>query len=144
MDLDFKAEPEANGYEFGYSCFEELPPAEVYEVSIVVTENVKNQLDTNITIPEMECSLPVPKDKLHRLQLRDAICQKKTKQVKTNTDMSNSYHLDTEGILSKLLQDNEEIFHTIVLPKILIDPVLQLAHNFAGHNGFQWLYMSIR
>ena len=64
VDPEFKTEPEADGYEFGYSCFVELPPAEVYEVSEVIAENVKIQPDANVTIPEMECSLPVPKDKL--------------------------------------------------------------------------------
>ena len=39
-------------------------------------------------------------------------------------DTSKSYYLDTEEILRKLLEDNEEIFHAIVLPKILVDPVL--------------------
>ena len=32
----------------------------------------------------------------------------------------------------------------MVLPRILIGPVLQLTHNSAGHNGFQWVYLSIR
>ena len=31
-----------------------------------------------------------------------------------------------------------------MLPKILIDSVLQLAHNSAGHNGFKWVYLLIR
>ena len=66
------------------------------------------------------------------------------KQIKTNTDMSNSYYIDTDGVLRKLWQDNEEVFNTIVLPKILINPVLQLAHDSAGHNEFQWVYLSIR
>ena len=144
VDPDFKAKPKADGYEFGYSCFEVLPPAEVYKVSEVIAENVKIQPDTDIAIPKMECSFPVPKDKLHRLQLQDTMCQKKVKQVKTNMDMSKSYYINTGGILRKLLEDNEEIFHIMVLPKILVDPVLQLAHNFADHNRFQWVSLSIR
>ena len=32
MDPDVQPEPEKEGYEFGYSCFKELPPAEVFEV----------------------------------------------------------------------------------------------------------------
>ena len=72
------------------------------------------------------------------------LCQKRAKQVKTNTDTSRSYYIDTDSILRKLLQDNEEVFKTVILPKILIDPVLQLAHDSAGHNGFQWVYLSVR
>ena len=32
MDPDIQSEPEQEGYEFGYSCFEELPPVEVFAV----------------------------------------------------------------------------------------------------------------
>ena len=81
--------------------------------------------------------------KVLHLQLRDALCQKKAKQVNTNTDTSKSYYIDTDGILRKHFQDNEEVFDTVVLPKILIDPVLLLAYDSSGHNGFQWVYLSV-
>ena len=66
------------------------------------------------------------------------------KKVETNTDTSRSYYINADSILRKLWQDNEEVFNTIVLPKFLIDPVLQLAHDSAGHNGFQQVYLSIQ
>ena len=144
IDPDMRSELEKEGYEFRFSCFEELPPAEVFNIKETIVKDVKLQPDEEITIPEAECTLPVPTMKLCNLQLQDGLCQKKAKQVKTNTDMSNSYYIDTDGVLRKLWQDNEEVFNTIVLPKILIDPVLQLAHDSAGHNGFQWVYLSIR
>ena len=133
---DMKPVPEKEGYQFGCSCFEELPPAEVYNVDEAVTKEVKLCSDTDIAIPEVECTLPVPTAKLQSLQLKDSLCQKRAKQVNTNTDTSKSYYIDTDGILRKSLEDNEEVFDTVVLPKILIDPVLQLAHDSAGHNGF--------
>ena len=72
------------------------------------------------------------------------VMPKRAKQVNSNTDTSRSYYTNTNGILRKLLQDNEEVFNTVVLPKILIDPVLQLAHDAAGQYGFQWVYLSVR
>ena len=86
----------------------------------------------------------MPTGKLCTLQLRDGLCQKKAKEVKTNRDTSKSYRIDADSVLRKLWQDNEEVFDTIVLPKMLIDPVLQLAHDSVGHNGFQWVYLPIR
>ena len=83
-------------------------------------------------------------EKLHTVQSRDGLCQKKAKQVETNMGMSKSYYINANGVLRKLWQDNEEVFNTIVLPKIIIDPVLQLAHDSMGHNGFQWVYLSIQ
>ena len=132
-----KPDPEKEGYEFGYSCFEELPPAEVFNVEEMVMKEVKLQPDDEISIPETECTLPVPTAKLHTLQLQDMLCQKRAIQVNTNMDTSRLYYIDTDGILRKLLQDNEEVFNTVILPKIQIDPVLQLAHDAAGHNGLQ-------
>ena len=105
---------------------------------------MKLRPDEEIRIPETECTLPVPTEKLRTLRLHDGLCQKKAKQVKTNLDTSESYYIDADGVLRKLWQDDDEVFNTIVLPKILIAPVLQLAHDSAGHNGFQQVYLSIR
>ena len=143
VDLDIQSEPEQEGYEFGYSCFEELPPVEVFAIEEKVMKDVNLQPDKELGIPEFECTLPVPKTKLCHLQLKDEMCQKKARQVLMGTDSSRSYYINKDSILRKLLEDNKEIFQTTVLPKILIDLVLQLAHNSAGHNGFQWVYLSI-
>ena len=69
---------------------------------------------------------------------------KQARQVNTNTDTSRSYYIDKGGVLRKMLEDNEEVFQTMALPRILIDLMLQPAHNSAGYNGFQWDYLSIR
>ena len=146
IEVDLEAQPqcEKEGYEFGYSCFKELPPAEVFEVEEKIAKDVKLQPDVDIGMPQMECTLPVPKVKLCELQLKDQLCQKKARLVNTNTDTSRSYYIDRDGVLRKILEDNEEVFQTTVLPKILIDPVLQLTHNSAGHDGFQQVYLLIR
>ena len=132
-----KPDTEKEGYEFRYSCFKELPPAEVMNIEEQIMKDVKLWPDEEISVPETECTLRVPMTKLHCLQLRDTLCQKKAKQVNTNTDTSKSYYIDINGILRKLFQDNKEVFNTVVLPKILIDPVLLLVHDSSGHNGFQ-------
>ena len=119
-------------------------PAEVFEVEQRIAKDMKLWPDVDIEILEMECTLPVPTVKLHELQLKDELCQKKVRQVNTNTNTSRSYYIDRDGVLRKILEDNEEVSQTTVLPRILIDPVLQLAHNSAGHNGFQRVYLLIR
>ena len=69
VDPDKQSEPGQEGYEFGYSCFEELPPIEVFAVEEKVAKNVNLWPDEEIGIPELECTLPVPKGKLRHLQL---------------------------------------------------------------------------
>ena len=41
MDPDMQQEPEKQGYEFGYSCFEELSPAEVFNMEDTIMKDVK-------------------------------------------------------------------------------------------------------
>ena len=41
VDPDMKPDPEKEGYEFGYSCFKELLPEEVFSVEEMVTKEVK-------------------------------------------------------------------------------------------------------
>ena len=71
MDPDIQSEPEQEGYVIGYSCFEELPPVEVFAVEEKVVKDVNLWPDKEIGIPEFECTLMVPKGKLHHLQMKD-------------------------------------------------------------------------
>ena len=64
MDPNVQSEHEKEGYEFGYSCFEELPPAEVFEVEEQIMKDMKLWPDMDIKIPEMECTVPVQTAKL--------------------------------------------------------------------------------
>ena len=44
VDPDIQSEPEQEGYEFGYSCCEELPPIEVFTVEEKVVKGMKGQM----------------------------------------------------------------------------------------------------
>ena len=105
VDPDVQSERKKEGYKFGYFCFEELPPVEFFEVEERIVKDMKLWPNVDIEIPEMECTLPVPTVKLHELQLKDELCQKKLRQVNTNTDTSRSYHIDMDGVLRKILED---------------------------------------
>ena len=146
IKVDPEAQPESEkvGYEFGYSCFKELLPVEVFEVEEKIAKDVKLQPNVGIRIPETEHTLPILKAKIHQLQLQDELCKKKARQINTNAATSRLYYIDRNGILKKIVEDNEKVFQIMVLPKILIDSVLQLTHDSAGHNGFQWVYLLIR
>ena len=45
IDPDMKPDTEKEGYEFRYSCFEELPPAEVTNIEEQIVKDVKLQPD---------------------------------------------------------------------------------------------------
>ena len=93
--------------------------------------------DKEIGILEFECTLPVPQGKLHHLQRKDEMHQKRARQVHMGTDSSKSY-IDKDDILRRLLEDNEEIFQTTVLPKylsILYYSWLTIQQGTMGSNG---------
>ena len=48
-----------------------MPLAEVSNVEKTIMKDMKLQPDEEIRIPETECTLPVPMEKLHTLQLCD-------------------------------------------------------------------------
>ena len=52
VDPDIQSEPEQEGHEFGYSCFEELLPVEVFAVEEKVAKDVNLQPDKEIGILE--------------------------------------------------------------------------------------------
>ena len=56
IDPDMKPDTEKEGY----SCFKELPPAEVMNIEEQITKDVKLQPDEEISVPKTECTLPVP------------------------------------------------------------------------------------
>ena len=41
IDPDMRSEPGKEGYKFGYSCFEELPPAEVFNIKETISKDMK-------------------------------------------------------------------------------------------------------
>ena len=104
VDPDIQSESEQEGYEFGYSCFEELPPVEVFAVEEKVAKDVNLWPDKEIGILEFECTLPVPKRKLHHLQVKDEMCQKRARQIHMGTDSTTSTKMPLCGSYWKIMK----------------------------------------
>ena len=71
IDPDVKMEPELEGYEFGQYCFEELPKASSYTVNEIITGQVIEAHNVDITEPITTYSIPLPNSKIHELQESD-------------------------------------------------------------------------
>ena len=59
IDPDVKLEPELEGYEFRQYCFEELPKASSYTVNEIITGQVIEAHDADITEPITTYSIPL-------------------------------------------------------------------------------------
>ena len=141
MDENIKLQPEEEGKEFGYFPFEELPPATTHFVEEVIeceigSINIQHadplQIDIKIT-------LPMKDEKLIKLQE----CYPCIKQWTENSLYQNIYTMEN-NILKQKLIDNGLLYTPIVVPDILKDCLLILAHNKSGHNGFRRTYGSLK
>ena len=55
----------------------------------------------------------------------------------------NPYYIE-ENILKRYVEGNKQRFKVVVLPQVLAEPALQLAHEGLGHNGIPQTYALLR
>ena len=147
MDEDIKPTPEEDGKEFGYFPFEELPPVTTQVVEEVIEcENKINNINIQhidpITKPT-EIKLPMPEARLIALQKVDPAI-KKLRQQWDDKQIDNNIYLLEDNILKRKVIENGILHTPILVPDILQEALLILAHDKAGHNGFRRTYMSLK
>ena len=142
IDEDVKQQAEKEGHEFGYAPFRELPPAKVLVIEEVLT-NEDNDPQLKIHKTDYEVELPITNQKMKELQEQDPKVNQlrklyyKDKLNKTIFTMENK-------VLKKIWMDNGIKHEPIVVPDILKDCLLMLAHDEQGHNGFKRTYGALR
>ena len=145
MDENIKLQPEEEGKEFQYFPFEELPPVTTQVVEEVIKCEIGNiniqhadPIDINIDI-----QLPLKDKKLVKLQESDPHTKQLRKQWENKNLDTNSYTMEN-NILKRKLVENRLLYTPIVVPDILKDCLLILAHDKQGHNGFKRTYASLK
>ena len=144
MDENIKLQPEEEGKEFGYFPFEELPPVTTQLVEEVIECEIGN-INIQHTDPvqvNIDITLPMKDKKLVKLQESDAHTQQLRKQWDINNLDKNTYTLEN-NILKKII-NNRLLYTPIVIPDILKDCLLILAHNKSGHSRFRRTYASLK
>ena len=145
MDENIKLLPEDEGKEFGYFPFEELPPVTTQVIEEVIEcelGNINIQHADPIHV-NVDISLPLKDEKLAKLQESDPHTQQLRKQWESNNLDKNVYTMEN-NILKRKTIDNGLLYTPIVVPDILKDCLLILAHDKQGHNGFGRTYASLK
>ena len=141
MDEDIKLQPEDEGKEFGYFPFKELPPVTTQIVDEVINCEIGNiniqhndpiEVTTDITIPLKD-------KKLMKLQENDTHIKQLGRQWENNNLDKNTYTMEN-NILKRKIIENGLLYTPIVVPDILKDCLLILAHDKSGHNRFRRTY----
>ena len=128
--------PEPEGQEFGSYCFQELEKAEVREVYEKI-ENVT--VDTGM----QEVFLPMSSETLKKLQKADDFCRSTVQKLKKD-EISSKIFIREEGVLRRLWIDETDSFNCIVVPRILQQSLLILAHDKSGHNRAKRTYAALK
>ena len=144
MDENIKLQPEEEGKEFGYFPFEELPSVTTQVVEVIECEigNINIQHTDPIEI-NTDIHLPPKDDKLAKLQESDPHTRQLRKQWENKNLDQNMYTMEN-NILKRKLVDNALLYTPMVVPDVLKDCLLILAHDKQGHNGFRRTYASLK
>ena len=145
IDGNIKLQPEEEGKEFGYFLFEELPPVTTQVVEEVIKCEIGN-INIQHTDPieiNTDIHLPLKDDKLAKLQESDTHTRQLRKQWENKNLDQNMYTMEN-NILKQKLVDNGLLYTPIVVPDILRDCLLILAHDKQGHKGFRRTYASLK
>ena len=145
MDGNIKLPPEEEGKEFGYFPFKELPPVTTQVIEEVIEceiGNINIQHADPVQV-NMDISLPLKDEKFVKLQESDPYTLQLRKQWESNNLDKNMYTMEN-NILKRKTIDNRLLYTPIVVPDILKDCLLILAHDKQGHNGFRRTYASLK
>ena len=145
MDEDIRPPPEEEGKEFGYFPFEELQPVTTQVIEEVIECEIRN-IDLQHPNPveiNNDISLPLKDDKLVELQKNDPHTNELRKQWENNNLDKNIYTMENNILKWKIIESGL-LYTPIVVPDILKDCLLILAHDKQGHNGFRRTYASLK
>ena len=128
---------EPAGQEFGCVCFDELEPVRVEYIEVVETV----QIMENENFKEIQ--LPLKNSQMQQLQRHDDFCREIARKLSLNKHM-NKLFMMKQGIVYRLWCENNKTEECIVVPEVLRNPLLMLAHNYSGHNGFRRTYNALK
>ena len=142
IDDDIKLPAEQEGHEFGYVPFEQLPPAQVTITEEVIINEV-NDVKVKIQHTDLKIELPVSNLKLKELQEQDKKVNHLRKLWSENKLNKNIFAME-DDILKKKIIMNGLLYKPVVMPDILKECLLMLAHDEQGHNGFKRAYGALQ
>ena len=132
-----KLEPEPPGQEFGCYCFEEMTPVQVDYIEEI--ETVKIEENENLK----EIKLPLENWQMQLLQKHDSMCREVAKKLQQDKHM-NKLFLLKHGIVHRLWCEDGRTSDCVLVPEVLRDSLLMLAHDYSGHNGFRRTYNAMK
>ena len=90
-----------------------------------------------------EIRLPLKPKQLQQLQKNDTYCRDIAKKLHKDTELQKIF-IKEEGVLYRLWIEDGRTFKCILVPQVLQDSMIILAHDYSGHNGSRRTYNCLR
>ena len=90
-----------------------------------------------------ENRLPLKPKQLQQLQKNDTYCRDIAKKLHKDTELQKIF-IKEEGVLYRLWIEDGRTFKCILVPQVLQDSMIILAHDYSGHNGSRRTYNCLK
>ena len=90
-----------------------------------------------------EIKLPLKPTQLQQLQKNDTYCRDVVKKLYKDTELQKIF-IKEEGVLYRLWIKDGRMFKCILVPQVLQDFMIILAHDYSGHNGSRRTYNCLK
>ena len=151
IDDSVQLKPEETGKEFGNVPFQDLPTVQtsVIEECLVgdtsdtsPVSGIKIKHDTPVQV-DLPVEIPVTDETMKTLQEQEDRINNLRKLWASNKLCKKTFIMERD-VLKRIIIEDGIMYNPIVLPEILKDSVLMLAHEKQGHNGARRVYNSIK
>ena len=90
-----------------------------------------------------EMKLPLKPKQLQQLQKNDTYCRDMAKKLHKDMELQKIF-IKEEGVLYRLWIEDGRTFKCILVPQVLQDFMIILAHNYSGHSGSRRTYNCLK
>ena len=90
-----------------------------------------------------EIKLPLKQKQLQQLQMNDTYCRDVAKKLHKDMELQKIF-IKEEGVLYRLWIEDGRTFKCILVPLVLQDFMIILAHDYSGHNGSRRTYNCLK
>ena len=110
-------------------------------------DSQKSRMDPCVEITEhedlREIKLPLKPKQLQHLQKNDTYCRDVAKKLHKDMELQKIF-IKEEGVLYRLWIEDGRTFKCILVPQVLQDFMIILAHDYSGHNGSRRTYNCLK
>ena len=90
-----------------------------------------------------EIKLPLKPKQLQQLQKNDKYCRDVAKKLLKDRELQKIF-IKEEGVLYRLWTEDGRTFKCILVPEVLQDSMIILAHDYSGHNSSRRTYNCLK